>query len=187
MLYKMCWQTCRHNHRLDWDEAMGVANEAYMDAYHTFSSVGGACFSTWVFWKVRGALQRWETVELRQQHLLRTNQLHDDGDEERGLQIPDREHDMLTTMAPYLSEDARAIARVILEAPEELMEALADIDGDSNAVKSVLMEFPQDMVHMLSCWDTAKLRRGLRRLSCRWGWTLSRCMDCFRELQDALT
>ena len=73
MLYKMAWQTTR-KFGGDFEEYLSAANEAFSDAYLTYREGMNTSFSTWVYWQVRGRLQRSTFRNKMEQHTVNTGE-----------------------------------------------------------------------------------------------------------------
>jgi len=183
LLNKLCWQACKRNHQLDFDECMSRANLAYMKAYESYDEDRGAAFSTWVYWQVMGALQhheRQETVYF--QRMTSSSSLMEGREPDTSNRVSMAE----SIIRGAGSSDSKQVLKCILETPEELGQVLADLGTDSKMVKQVFAEFPSDLANMLRFWDPQKLRVGLKSLLSSMGWTKERIVNTLEEMQSAV-
>lgn len=103
-----------------WDDYVSAGNEAFMDAYCTYDSDRGTSFSTWLWWKIRGAIK--SEVNRNRRHRLR-----DDADVAAVPQKLSRFDQIWSD----LGDDARTVSMMVLQAPSEIASIASRGDGGS--------------------------------------------------------
>jgi hypothetical protein len=108
MLYKMAWQTTK-KFGGDFQEHLSAANEAFSDAYISYREGMNTSFSTWLYWQVRGRLQRSTFRNKMEQHTVNTG-------EDIDLSIFSCKDSFdLHTLLNEVSHDARVAIELIMD------------------------------------------------------------------------
>ena len=141
----------------DRDDYASAANQAYTKAIRTHDPARGQ-ITTHVWWCVKNALQSVAIREWKHRERERNNSpLPNDL-----TQRPRTKGFDVEVLLVDLSDDARAVVRLVIDTPGDL-------------VKLVRMRSPDRMRGLLA--------RGLRDL----GWTIGRVVESFDEIREALT
>jgi hypothetical protein len=109
MIYKLSWQAARR-YGGDWEDYASAANEAFMDAYSSYDPGQHTLFSTWLWWKIRGAITR----EIRKPCTEPCDMNSISKEEQFDCEAFIRE----------LGFDARVVVRMVVESPVEVFDLL---------------------------------------------------------------
>jgi len=91
----------------DVDDYVSAGNEAFVDAYHSYHPSQGAAFSTWLWWKLRGAMK----TEVAK----RAGAVACTGSPDELVDFPDcRRFDFASTAFEF-SQDAWAVSTMVME------------------------------------------------------------------------
>jgi DNA-directed RNA polymerase specialized sigma24 family protein len=113
LIYKMSWQAARR-YGGDWEDYASAANGAFMDAFTSYDASQGTAFSTWLYWKIKGAVLH----EIRKS----TDQLHREDVDVNTVSC--RCHFDFDEFVSELSYDARTVVTMIVESPLEVYNLL---------------------------------------------------------------
>lgn len=109
LIYKMSWQAARQ-YGGDCDDYVSAANEAFMDAFASYDASQGTAFSTWLFWKIRGAI----TCEIRKPFTEPCDMNSIAKEDQFDCDVFIRE----------LKHDARIVVRMVIESPVDVFDLL---------------------------------------------------------------
>jgi DNA-directed RNA polymerase specialized sigma24 family protein len=151
LLDKLSWDQTR-KWGGDWDEWRSLANEAFMQAYQAFDPARGR-FTTLVHWCVTNRFR--SEVAAGKKRRERETKLPEDVTDP-AAEIRDR-----NAWVDEVSEDARLVARMVLDTPRELVEATL-----GHRVDEVL--------------------GGIRYTLAQLGWGQDRATAAFVEIKEAL-
>lgn len=112
LIYKLAWQAARR-HGGSVDDYVSAGNEGFMDAFHTYSAKAGTAFSTWVWWKIRGAITHEAHRKSFETHTGMDMTL-----------VPDQSHFDYERFVESLGYDARIMVRMAVESPHEVYDLL---------------------------------------------------------------
>ena len=155
LIDKLAWDAVRR-HGGCWEDYVSAGNEAFVDAYRSYDERRGTAFSTWVWWKIRGAVSSEIKQTKVQQHTVASG-------EDVDLDVlPGRSNFDLSRFASELSEDARTVVKLALESSDRI----------------------EDVLHHRDAGPTIK--HGLRRKLSAMRWTLERILESFDEIREAL-
>jgi len=154
MLFKICWGFCRHGG--DFEEHMSVANEAFAVAYQSHNPNQSASFSTWVYIQVRGAILTYRRRFARQ---------------------PDRHE---------ICSDESVLASLPACSDRPIEQLLKEISDDAKTIVGIILEAPEEIADVLRFRKPEKIKRRLWKHMKRIGWSLGRVADCFDEIREAL-
>jgi len=109
LIHKMAWDAFKR-YGGDIDDYVSAGNEAFMDAYHSYNFIYATSMSTWLWWKIRGAI----SVQVHHQYsTYRTDANLDE--------LPMREDHF----DPFgLSKDAALVVNMIWETPQEVRDII---------------------------------------------------------------
>lgn len=113
LIRKMSYNACARFGG-DVEDYVSASNEAFVVAYNTFDFTEGTEFSTWVWWKIRGAIS---SEVRRRSHSTREAAPTEDFDFAHCAAPVAYFWDRLL---PELGADAQLVARMIVETPEEM-------------------------------------------------------------------
>ena len=155
MLRKMAWKITK-KYGGDWEEYFSAANEGFAEAYASYKPDKGTSFSTWVYWKVLGSMQRAIPSGKIERQTVKT-----------GLDVDftifaDNKSFNLSMFLFELSEDAKIVVGVLLDNPFDLVQ----------------MKLSEETVSCMKSGLVCQLREA--------GWAVSRILDTFSELRSAL-
>lgn len=158
MLDKLAWAFTDRKKK-DFDDCKAQANLGYAHALASYDPEQGTSFSTWVYSQVRGKLLSRRT-RLAEQYASE-KQVEDDGRLDRN-ESPRRRH-LFEAMAADLSEDARLLVEIVIDAPAEIAWAVG-----------------------LGGRNPARARYSIYEYLRGTGWTFARAASAFSELKEAL-
>lgn len=155
LIYKLAWKA-REQHGGHVDDYVSAGNEGFVDAYATYDADKGACFSTWVYWKIKGAITHEARQNAMEQHTVNAGENID-------LDIfTEKTHFDFGRFVDDLNYDARVVAKMLIESPNEISDILHHKDIDS------------------------AVRNGLCRRLKAFGWSVARVSESFSEIREAL-
>lgn len=155
LLYRLCWQAV-YKYGGEWEDYLSAAHEAYADAYATFDATQGAAFSTWLWWKVQGAI----TGE-RHRGKIQTNTVACGEDIDLDA-LPGRSGFCYNSFLADLGRDAQTVVKMVVESPNEIW----------------------DLLHHKEIGSIS--RAGLCRRLQGIGWSVARVVESFSEIREAL-
>ena len=115
MIHRAAWDAAR-KHGGDVDDYVSAGNEAFMEAWLTWDPDRGTAFSTWCWWKIRGAITS-ETKRRRPEQL--------------GTDMPQPSRFDARRFLLEAGRDAGTVARMLWETPWELDDILHHKDTAS--------------------------------------------------------
>ena len=139
-----------------WEDYVSAGNAAFVDAYRSYDNTKGTSFSTWVWWKIRGAISAEIKKTKVQSHTVAS------GKDNNLDELTGRSNFDLSRFASELSEDARTVIKLVLESSDHI----------------------KDVLHHRDAGPTIK--HGLRRKLSAMRWTLERILESFDEIREAL-
>lgn len=155
LIYRLCWKAV-YKFGGEWEDYVSAANEAFADAYASYDPAKGASFSTWLWWKIKGAI-----ASERSQNSIQAKTVASGEDIDLDV-LPGRSRFDMDQFASELSHDARTVVKMVVESPHEVWDLLHHKD-------------------ISSC-----VRGGLIRRLQAVGWTVARVAESFSEIREAL-
>lgn len=152
ILHKVAWDSALR-YPIPYEDAMSEAYVAFMAACRTFDPSRGTQFSSWVYFN---AWTHLKTIVMKRSsdRLVFQEIREEEGGTEMPRQIPSLE------ILQELSDDARLLAAMLLETPQELLGLPMTPKQLLRKVKGLLVD--------------------------RFGWTLSRTEKATTEIREAL-
>ena len=115
MIYKMA-NDAVHKHGGDFDEYVSAGHEAFMDAYVSYKPEHETAFSTWLWWKIRGAITGTIKKQYKWRERLDAQQAVED--------VTHVDRFTLQAFTTDLSDDARTVVELLMQTPEEAIGLL---------------------------------------------------------------
>lgn len=139
----------------DFDDLMTEASAIYLVAYDSFGTSSGTKFTTWLVNNLRWGLI--DKVRNRINHERRFSVIDDQ-------QISKNYRDWKPSdLIDELHEDAKLVAKLVLDTPEEIMQVYMGKGGQPRNFRSTIRDYLIEM-----------------------GWTASRISESFAEIRQAL-
>lgn len=139
----------------DWEEVVCVAFEGFTLAYHSYDP-SRAKFTTWVVNRIWYHLQNDQRAHITREKRYPREEVEPD-------LMPQQE---APRFSDDLSDDARAVVRLLLEAPVDLKTAVLE-EGEE--------------------WKPERVKQALIRTLKDFGWTALRIVEAFGEIREALS
>jgi RNA polymerase sigma factor (sigma-70 family) len=155
LIWRLAWKA-RAIHGGEMEDYISAMNEEFMVALTSYDPSRGTSFSTWLWWKIQGAV----TKEIRRSCLQRhTVAAGEDIDLDA---LPGRHRGWMDLFWSELGDDARTVVTILVESP-------FDING---------------LLHYRRIGKV--LRKSLALQLRGAGWTVARISESFSEIREAL-
>ncbi len=171
----------RYNY--DYDEALGIARLAYMQAYCSYD-YKVAAFTTWLWWKVWSRLMDAKKRDARRAAKTRFLSIDVENQNRTGMvrdSIPERKSFDRQTLVDRLGPEGKLVMRMVLDSPGALRSAFG-----IRETRKVLRRRLLDMG-----WIPAEVRRVFAEVRTVMGWSVSQsskwCREVAKELQVDIT
>jgi hypothetical protein len=158
MLNKLAWAFTDRGKR-DFDDCKAQANLGYAHALASYDPSRGASFSTWVYNQALGKLLSRQTRSTKQ--YATEKQVEDDGRLNRNEST--RRCHLWEMLSSDLSEDARLLVEIVIDAPAEIAWAVG-----------------------LGGRNPARARHSIYEYLRGTGWSFARISNAFLELRETL-
>jgi len=141
-------------YRTPWDETLSVAHEGFLEAFEGYRPEL-ASFATHASQKVRSKLFEWQRTTMRRTILGKIV--------DHNVELIPQDHFLLIDFLDELSEDAREVVCLALDAPRDIVHSLVVKGITPRNYKAAIREYLKDC-----------------------GWCTARIAESFQEIAEAL-